>query len=546
LDAAEYATRLADDRERLPHLDASAESDGVEASFGLSYAMLDEADREGLGALSVCPQDFDRAAAAALWALSERDTDARIGRLVRLHLLEPSGSGASARYRFHDLVRLFVRPRLEPAPAAAVAMRHAEHFIGLLVRTNAALQRERQDDDTATEDLAAADREWTHITAAIEHCRQRAQDDARAAELCCQASRAATILRLRVDPRTRIGWLHTALRIAVDRADRSLEGKLSVQIARAHQELGDPRRAIELCEHALALIDEDDHATRVSALVALGDAHHAVGDPQRSIESGEHALALAREIGARREEAEALVVLAWGYRVRGDLARTLECCEQSLPITREFRDRSMEASALLAKAFAHQARGERDLAHQTAEKSARMGRDNGDRRVEGYALIALGERDGRNHFQECLEIARETGDRRMAGNAQLALGFSHTTAGRMPDAIHAFEQALAVAVETTDKAMEGTALTALGFVYIFSNEIDRAIAVLGRDEELSRSIGNRSQQAAAAWLLSAAYQRAGLSDAALAAEERYRALSTSDSTYPGLARMQRALGPRDG
>lgn len=541
LDAGELATRLSDDRQRLSQLDAPAGAGGVEASFTLSYEMLDEATREGLCVFSIFPQHFDRAAAAAVWDLTEIEADSRIGQLVRFHLLESSGSGASARYRLHDLVRLFAGARLDAGRREAARMRYAAHYIGLLELAEQALRADRRTDEPAADELGDTDREWAHVATAFASCQALASRDETARDLCCRAADAATVLRLRLDPRTRIRWFEAAIGLAGSRNAHTLEARLSVHMARAHQELGDARRAIALCERALALLPADgESATRALALVALGDAYHAVGDPQHAIEHGEQALALARETGARNEEASALVVLGWGYRVQGNLARAIACCEQALPIAREFRDRTLEASAVLALGFAHQARGEIARGREYGETALRIARAIGDRRIEGYSLIVLGERQGTHAYDECLEIARETGDRRMTGNALLAIGFSHNGRGRAHDAVAAFEESLAIAKETDDRSMEGIALTALGIATTTSGDLARSLEVLSRAEEVSRAMGNHAQEAVAAWLLGCAHELRGESEPAIAAMERSEAFQAATG-FPALAETRRRI-----
>lgn len=542
LDPVEYAARLADDQHRLAQLDAAEAAGGVEASFALSYGMLDEASRMGLCALSVFPQHFDRSAAAAVWDLSDRDADPRIGTLVRFHFLESSGAGAGARYRLHDLVRLFVAARLGVEGRALAGMRYARHYLALLERADRDMRRGRHAEIESGEGLAAVDREWAHVTTAFGICRGLATHDGLAAELCLRAADAAIVLRLRLDPKERIGWFDATLTLARGRRDRAGEARIVVHMARAHQELGEARRAIELCERALAIaVAEGERGIEAFALVALGDAHHAVGDPEGAFVHGERALALARELGERAEEAGALVVLAWGYRVRGELARAIECCEQALPVAREFRDRTVEASALLALGFAHQARGEVVRAREYGAEARRIAREIGDRRIEGYSLIVLGEEGaGPGALGECLEIANETGDRRMTGNGLLAIGLGHAARGRSREAMDALERSLAIAEETGDRSMEGIALIGLGISYTMAGDLPRAIAVLARDEDVSRSIGNRPQEAMAAWLLGCAYELTGEVGPAVDAMERAAAYQ-AETHAPGLDETRRRI-----
>ena len=100
----EYLAELADERQRLTRL--RHEDLDVGAVLGLSAAQLVREQPE-LAArwqeLTVFPGSFDRAAAAAVWALDEREARESLSTLLEwaLLLFDP----ATGRYRFHDLMR---------------------------------------------------------------------------------------------------------------------------------------------------------------------------------------------------------------------------------------------------------------------------------------------------------------------------------------------------------------------------------------------------------------------------------------------------------
>lgn len=517
LDPVEYANRLTDDSGRLKQLDAAQSDGGVEASFSLSYEMLDEDDQRGLCALSVCPQHFDRRAAAAIWGLNLDAADTRIGRLVRLNLLESSGTGSAARYRLHDLVRLFAADRLPPAQRIVFAMRHAHHFLGMLAEAERTVRDE--EGQGLLSSLELLDREWVHVQAAFAFCRDRGAEDAGAAALCRNAPEAFSLLRLRLPPERRIDWCTVAIDMMRRYDQTGREGRVMVDIARAHQELGDPRQAIAFAKRALALSEaRGDGRTQTSALVALSDAYHALGAPREAIEFGERGLNLAVHLGERSEQALALIVLGWSYRLMGELRRAVESCERALPIARDLGDRAAESAVLLALAFA--LRGHDDRGRECAIGSLEIAREIGDRRVEGYSLIALGDaQEGDERYQESLEIAREVGDRRMEGHALLAIGITLVRSGRGREALERLVASHAIAVETGDRSMESMVLAALGATHLAVGELLEAVDLLVRDEALANEMGNRRQAALAAWFLSQARERQGeLGDAVAAAE----------------------------
>jgi transcriptional regulator with XRE-family HTH domain/tetratricopeptide (TPR) repeat protein len=500
VDPAEYAARLADDSGRLRQLDLTESQGGVQASFELSYGMLEAEQQRGLCALGVFPQHFDRAAAAAVWDIAQDAVDARIGALLRLHLLESDGAGQAARYRLHDLVRLFALARLSPEGRERFAMRHARHYLSLL----AELERDARASGTEHA-LSIVDQEWTHIRAAFETCRERATHDDEAAQLLGHAP-DAVLLRLRQPPRERVAWCELALQLARSRGERALLGRLLGHAGRAHQELGDARRALEYAEQALAIASElGDQQTQQSALVAQGDAHHALGEPRQAIASAQRGLALARELGALADEPPALLVLAWGHHVAGESGRAAEYGEQALQLARELGDRVHEATALLVLGYARQALGDsvRSLAH-SAECRA-IASEIGDRRIEGYALLLASDREGLDpYIAQALEIAREIGDLRLQGNALLYLALSRSGRGQPGDAREAALQAVEIGEATADRALHGNALLALGAAYTGLRSWPEAVETLQRAGEIARAVGSQRLAGMVNWLLGAA------------------------------------------
>ncbi|MFB9680232.1 helix-turn-helix domain-containing protein [Streptosporangium vulgare] len=113
--AADLAARLADEERRLEQL--SAGDLKVATAFGLSYEQLAASTRRVFRRLALVPgRTFDAALAAVAGGTSIGEAWDALDELVDLGLLHDSTSG---RYRFHDLVRLFARDRLQQEESAA-------------------------------------------------------------------------------------------------------------------------------------------------------------------------------------------------------------------------------------------------------------------------------------------------------------------------------------------------------------------------------------------------------------------------------------------
>jgi transcriptional regulator with XRE-family HTH domain/tetratricopeptide (TPR) repeat protein len=121
-DAAELATRLASEERRLDQFTAGDLK--IASAFGMSYEQLSEPARRVFQRLAVVPgRDFDAAIAAVAGGMPVEDALDALDDLVDLGLLQDIAAG---RYRFHDLVRLFARERLQeetPAERQALAAR---------------------------------------------------------------------------------------------------------------------------------------------------------------------------------------------------------------------------------------------------------------------------------------------------------------------------------------------------------------------------------------------------------------------------------------
>ncbi|MEV6039973.1 helix-turn-helix domain-containing protein [Nonomuraea sp. NPDC052116] len=113
--AADLAARLTDEERRLDQL--SAGDLKIATAFGLSYEQLANATRRLFRRLALVPgRDFDATLAAVAGGTSIEEAWNALDELVDLGLLQDNASG---RYRFHDLVRLFARDRLQQEEPAA-------------------------------------------------------------------------------------------------------------------------------------------------------------------------------------------------------------------------------------------------------------------------------------------------------------------------------------------------------------------------------------------------------------------------------------------
>jgi hypothetical protein len=114
-DAADLAARLADEEHRLDQFKAGDLK--IASAFAMSYEQLPDAARRVFRRLAVVPgRDYDAALAGVAGEVPVQAAWDALDDLVDLGLLLDSSEG---RHRFHDLVRLFARTRLDEEESAA-------------------------------------------------------------------------------------------------------------------------------------------------------------------------------------------------------------------------------------------------------------------------------------------------------------------------------------------------------------------------------------------------------------------------------------------
>ncbi|HYH84922.1 MAG TPA: tetratricopeptide repeat protein, partial [Pyrinomonadaceae bacterium] len=334
LSPADYVRRLSDAKTRLGL---------VEASLTLSYDLLSAEMQRLWRALSVFPDTFDAAAAAAIWETNADAALDALGDLLKFSMLD--WDATTARYRLHDLARLFANSRQSETERSAGRMHHAEQYLKVLRECHMFYSK---GGEGVKSGLALFDAERRNIEAGQEWAREYASVDEAAARLCHEYPYFGVyILNLRQHPRERILWLEAGLAAARQLKDRAAEGRHLVNLGSSYYTLGEYRRAIEFYEQQLVIARENgDQLGESYALSGLGVAHQELNEPNRAIEYHEQALSLNRKIGNRREEGENLTNLGISYMSLGELRRAIEFYEQCLIITREIGNRFGEGAAL--------------------------------------------------------------------------------------------------------------------------------------------------------------------------------------------------------
>ncbi|HEY0079135.1 MAG TPA: tetratricopeptide repeat protein [Pyrinomonadaceae bacterium] len=377
LSPTNYVARLTNAQQRLKLLDK------VEASLSFSYELLAPPMQKLWRTLAVFPDSFITPSAADIWEIELDPAQDTLSELVRYSLLD--WSAATARYRLHDLARLFARSRLSADELREAQWRHAAHYLEVIQLTN---NLYLTGGDAVMQALALFDAEWTNIQAGFSWAERNAAEDNRALALCDDyLAWGYNILPLRQHPRERIAWLQIALKAAIGLKRRQAESWHLGNLGIAYVKLGETQQAIEFYEQRLTIAREiGDRLGEGSTLGNLGIAYADLGETQRAIKFYEQALLIEREIGDRRGEGVNLVNLGIAYADLGETRRAIELYKQQLVVVREIGDRLYEGYALGCLANAYADLGEICRAIEFYEQQLVITREIGDRRGEGIAL----------------------------------------------------------------------------------------------------------------------------------------------------------------
>lgn len=563
---AALATQLAGEHGRLAEL-RSGDLE-VRASFALSYGDLNTDERRIFRLLGLlrAPQ-FPAWVAAALLDGELGDATDLIERLVKAEVLEvarqtPAGE---ARYRFHDLLRVFARERLwkqePPAWRTAALGRVLDAYLALARLAADLLEPGRRAAPVSgwpaarlasvTERIAADPGDWfrderVNLIAAVEQASDndllevtwelarslayffRLQthwsDWQHTQNLALRAARRAQNRHAIANALSSLGEVYSemgrfsratahfeqALRLFRDLGDRGGEAWTLFGLGYAGQEQGKFYDAITQLERALALFRGlGDRRGEAWTLEGLGLVHRKQGRLHQSLTSFERGLALFRQVGDRRGEAYCLVNLGLVRRDRGQFQPALEWYDQAQSIFDELGDSHGETYILLNKGHMLREQDRFEEAHACLEHCLSAFRRIGERAGEawtrlnlGMVLLGQGRFDAAiAEFDRCQALFSALGDPRGTAWTLMGVGYVELARGGQDASAH-FERAVRTLQETSDRL--GLAKALSGFARALDAKGDREAATARGHEALAilRSLGAAESSKVEAWLLS--------------------------------------------
>jgi DNA-binding SARP family transcriptional activator len=444
------AKRLTDERRRLDELAISGLQ--VRASVILSYDGLTANARAVFRRLGLLgPHSIAAWTAAAL--LDADDVDGELEELVEASLLEPAGVDATgeARYRMHDLLRVFGRERVEheddPLTAAKRLVDTALHLADdaarrmprtfLLSRLNghrrpgdadpaawfaaeqthlvhlvrlACLNGWQREAELLTERLNVplwSRSEWAEMRTLQELLRVNGDELTRA--------RADFVLTLIDSNRGRYDQVEAGFERCRD-AFEKLGDRLGLACTLSNHAhflalTGEPERSLPHAERAIDLFRADDDgfgeaAARRAAATTLG----CLGRLEEALAHSERALHLAEQLDEPRQVGLALSEVAWSRFLLGQLDDARKSGSEAVEVFRTLGERSALANTLYDLGLVEASLGDRDDAVRCFEESGRLAREIDERPLAAAAergLAAAGVGDTVAVLRRSLDVFRE-------------------------------------------------------------------------------------------------------------------------------------------
>ncbi|GIJ49323.1 SARP family transcriptional regulator [Virgisporangium aliadipatigenens] len=501
---AALAGRLRDERRRLAELTVGDLD--VRASLATADASLPPEARRLLRIL----------AALDLPDVTEEAVpDGAVRQLVAARLLEDQGPDATgrARYRFHDLVRLFAVERAEcelPAAERRAALREVcARLLARATDADARLERRTVAPIPYTATVPTGDDDPVRWFEAERHVLVAAVHRAARAGLADAAWRLAAALHAFCE-------LYGYYADAVD----------------TH------RAALAACRAAGVRLGVAVLLRNLADLHVSGRGFTLDDKLAWASEARDLLVELREPAGA----ADAWLSCADVHRARGEYEEALRCLAASLDAARQVGYRLGELHVHQMTGMVHRARGRTDLAGECAEAALAVAREVGSPRDESVALGMLGllAASGGDHataaerFARGHAVATASGDPLQEAFMLAHLGSAYATLGRR-DAASVLGRALVRSREQGSAFGEALALLGLGELAVAQDRPDEAVEHLDAAGVLWRRCGTPFPEARTLRVLGSAHAArgdvAGARDAWTAARDLFHRLGNDDAAH---------------
>ncbi|MBL1177172.1 tetratricopeptide repeat protein [Pantanalinema sp. GBBB05] len=385
---------------------------------------------------------------------------------------------------------------------------------------------------------------------------------------------------------------------------RAGEGAALIGLCETNLRLGNPAKALELSQQALAIAKELNSAEMEKLARQVLQAAQIATNPQKreadrllqqgtqqiqtnqlqvAIQSLKQARTLYRQLKHRPGEGAALIGLGETNLRLGNIAKALELSQQAIAIAKELNNseieklaqqvldaaqqitnsnvpasfQKVEADRLLQQGIQQYQTSQFEAAFQSWQQALQIYRGIKARLGEGRVLSnlglayrAIGNYGKATEFHEqALAITREIKDRQGEGNALGNLGSAYFLLGNYSRATEFYEQHLTIAKQIKDRGGESNALDGLGLAYRALGNYGKAIEFHEQALAIAREIKDRQGEGNALGNLGLAYGALGnygkaieFHEQALAIAKQIKDRGGESSALDGLGLAYRDLG----
>ncbi|HCU50384.1 MAG TPA: hypothetical protein DGG94_11390 [Micromonosporaceae bacterium] len=519
--AERLATRLQDHRFRLSELEVGDLA--VRASLELSYSGQHARQQMILGAAAWTPaSSFASWFPAALCGIDEMEAEYLAERLVDAQLLGtvPDGPASQARYRLHDLTRMFAQ------------------------------------EQKSGYDLSRAFETCVTLIAHAVHCagdQVRGFNPPRAQAL--RSRHSGTLELIQQDP---FAWF-------------AAERDLLVAAAEMACRLGYLTAAWQLT-HAMAMFfefraDWDDwQRTHETTLLALAGSEHRDGEAvlrcglaQLNIDRGCHdqaqqqlesAVGVVHTLGRKTLLAQTLTRLGYLSHASGKLDEAVALYDQALMLSRVAGDAAVETMALVELATICNGQEKYESATRHLEQAAAALTAARNLHLMPFVLANLGMTHleaGRHaqavtYYRKAIDGAQRIGDQRWVNHSTRGLGEAYRRSGNLEMAKSLLDSALVDARARHDRLSEANALHRLGRICSELGSDGLAGDYLHRALEVAKQIDNARLEGLIRYDIGSAHLRAGRTDRArIDLEQAIDILRRSGGADAAIRRAQESL-----
>jgi CHAT domain-containing protein/Tfp pilus assembly protein PilF len=309
-----------------------------------------------------------------------------------------------------------------------------------------------------------------------------------------------------------------------------------------HDNAGEPRKALELYEQALALAKASgDKRIGAQILVSIGGVYKSLGEMPKALDNYNQALPQQRAIGDRRGEGQTLNNIGAVYDSMGEPRKALEQYKQSLAFRQSTSDRRGEAQTLVNIGGIYDLLGDKQAALEHYNQALAIQRAVSDPSGEALTMVSLGTvynlfgqpQNALEYFERALKIQQKIDDRRGEVTTLNNIASAYDGLGEPQKALEFYNRALDVSRAVLDRRGEATSLNRIGGLHFTLNEPQKALEYFKQALALKQAVGDRAGEAST--LHSISYSLKSLGKPSEALDFANQALS-----------LRRAVGDRDG